>query len=330
MTVQTFTGPVAVPEQFEFNLGRLHIGYALHNFGAVLLSSQETHSFDQSWLGQGWAGAAWFRQSGGPVVVGPVIGDKTGTVVPTTVTLTGGAPAGSYLLIANAVASVLPNLDLKFAADITVTDSQGAGTIDTSGFNQWAFGGNDGGQPGWTARVTWGFNAYHLAAPLAAGDTVTINFPNTSVIYVATRIHVLSNVRSPTPLGQDPPGNFIAWSFGPHFMPNTSNFIPIIKWIGTGVLSGRVDPVSPGVVIPGSLVAFDLNIARGVAVHRPSGALTPGDHLIQMPTGDLVLTPGCKVVIDTMLSDGSPRGTDSFSNIQFAIVDTGALEQKEG
>jgi hypothetical protein len=329
VTVLTFTGPVAVPEQYAFDLGRLHIGYAVANFGAVLLSSQETISTDQPYLTDGWAGAQWFRSSGGVATLGAVIGEATDTAAPQTVTLTGGAAAGDYLLIGCAVATAPFGPWPIVAADIAITDSQGAGTIDTSGFDQWAFGGNAPDANGWNIVIAWGFNAYHLAAPLGAGDTVTITFPNTPTAYITTRIHVLQHVRSPVPLGQDPPGPFVGWSFLAQFLPKTSNFVPILKWIGTGLLTGRAIPVNNNVPVPGSLVAFDLNIARGVAVHRPNGALTPGDHLIQMPTGDIVLVPGCRVVVDTMNADGSPRSTDSFSNVQIAITDVGALEQIE-
>jgi hypothetical protein len=329
VTVLTFTGPVAVPEQYAFDLGRLHIGYAVANFGAVLLSSQETISTDQSYLTDGWAGAQWFASSGGVAALGAVIGEATDTAAPQTVTLTGGAAAGDYLLIGCAVATAPFGPWPIVAADIAITDSQGAGTIDTSGFDQWAFGGNAPDANGWNIVIAWGFNAYHLAAPLGAGDTVTIAFPNTPTAYITTRIHVLQHVRSPVPLGQDPPGPFVGWSFLAQFLPKTSNFFPIIKWIGTGLLTGRAIPVNNNVPVPGSLVSFDLNIARGVAVHRPNGALTPGDHLIQMPTGDIVLVPGCRVVVDTMNADGSPRSTDSFSNVQIAITDVGALEQIE-
>jgi hypothetical protein len=242
VTVLTFTGPVAVPEQYAFDLGRLHIGYAVANFGAVLLSSQETISTDQSYLTDGWAGAQWFTSSGGVAALGAVIGEATDTAAPQTVTLTGGAAAGDYLLIGCAVATAPFGPWPVVAADIAITDSQGAGTIDTSGFDQWAFGGNAPDANGWNIVIAWGFNAYHLAAPLGAGDTVTIAFPNTPTAYITTRIHVLQHVRSPVPLGQDPPGPFVGWSFLAQFLPKTSNFVPIHQVDRHRAADGPRDP----------------------------------------------------------------------------------------
>lgn len=321
----TFTGPVAVPEQYSFQLSRLHIGYALHNFGPALLTSQETVSTSDAWLTEGWAGVQWFHTGTGTAAAGAVIGEGAGNSVPLTIELDGPAAAGNHLLIGCAVIGppfVVPPLT---AADITITDNQGAGTVEPNTANQVFYGGTWQGGTGYNAVVVWGFNLYHLTAPLGAGDTITIDFPNWTVLHLQARVHVLTNVRHPDPWPQDPPGAFLGWSSGPMFLPDTSTFVPTITWIGLGLLTGSAFPVNNNVIVPGSLVPFDLNIARGVAVHRPAGALSPGDHLIQMPSGDIVLTPGCKVVIDTMYGDGSPRGTDSFSDIQFAITDLSAL-----
>lgn len=321
-------GPIS--EQFGFELGRLHVGYAFHDFGPALFASQITSSFSESWQGEGVTYGQDYRSTGVPITVGAVLAEAHATAAPLTLTLTGGAGPGTVLCLAIAAAITDPLFVPLPDADLVVTDSQGAGVLDFSGLATLTLGAfMDRGASGWNARMPWFFANYTLSAPLSAGDTITIDFPNWTTVYVTARIHPMANVQIPNPLGQDPPGTNLTFTFGPFVYPRTSNFVPALGWIGTTLIAGHVYPRQQSVVVPGSLVSFDLNIARGVAVHRPNGALTAGDHLIQMPTGDIVLVPGCTVEIDTMAADGLPRSADSFSDIQLAITDVGALEQIE-
>lgn len=253
-----YTGPAAFVDDDFQRVPRGYVGYALHDFGAVPVTSQVTRTWTQIGGLAAQNTIEWLK-SPGAVTMGADIGAGAVSGATTlTLTLFGSVSAGDYLLIHIAVMSTVDFDPFGMGHLVTVTDNVGGNVLDYGvGHPDLGFAPTRTAAPGGGYIVSW-VDFYRIVNPLGVGARVTVTVPISSVTWLGVQANPITGLTVGSPIGPNPGGNYEALVTTMLSSPSTTTVViaGVPKFVGP-VLMNSAYPLP----LAGDL---DVQLGRGL------------------------------------------------------------------